>query len=249
VSRGAGSFAEYAAVDSTRLAKKGSKITHAEAAALPVAYLSAWDGFEEVKVEAKQTIFIPGGAGGVGHFIVQLAKIHGLTVIATGGNDDSLKLLKELKADHILNYKKDDIVASVLKLTDGKGVDLVYDATYLPDSIVTSAKTVKEGGTVIVLGDNIPKEDSDGYKAGEKKKVKWVKADLGRYSWGKLVTPETQKKHIVDPLVAGVKYIEEGKLKPQIHQTISLSQVPELLTELAKGKSVQGKIIVDVTKH
>jgi len=244
---GSASFAEYTIVDAARLAHKGSKVSHAQAASLPVAFLSAWDGFVEAKVEAKQTILVPGGAGGVGHFIVQLAKIFGLVVIATGGNDDSQKLLKDLKVDYVLNYKKEDIVASVLKLTDGKGVDFVYDATYTESSIAQNPKLVKEGGTIIVLGNNIPKEGTDANKALEAKKGKWVVADLGRYAFPKQSAAEL-KKHIVDGLNAAVKYIEEGTLKPHIHQTISLSEVPDTLIELSKGKSIQGKVVIDVTK-
>jgi len=247
--KGSGAFAEYSIVDASRLAHKGSKLSHTQAAAIPVAFLSAWDGFTEIKTEAKQTILVPGGAGGVGHFIVQLAKIHGLTVIATGGNDDSLKVLKDLKVDHILNYKKDDIVPAVLKLTDGKGVDWVYDATYQASSFVTDAKAVKEGGTIVVLGDNIPKDGTDAHKEGEKKKAKWIKADLGRWCFPATHSAEVHKKHLVDPLDAAVKYFEEGKLVPHICQTIKLSEVIDALKDGEKGKSTQGKVAVDTTKQ
>jgi len=243
---GHATFAEYTVIDAARLAHKGSKVTHAQAASLPVAFLSAWDGFEAVKIESKQTILVPGGAGGVDHFIVQLAKIRGLTVIATAGNDDSLKLLKDLKVDHVIDYKKEDVVASVLKVTDGKGVDLVYDATYQESSIAQNPKLVKEGGTIILLGSNVPKDGTDAHKALEAKKGKWVVADFGPHVFPPTNSAEHLKKHIVDGLHAAVKYIEEGKLIPNIHETIKLSAVPDKLIELSKGKSVQGKIIVEV---
>jgi len=242
-----GAFAEYAVALPYGLAHKGSKLTHVQAAALPVAYLSALDAFAQIKVEAKQTIFIPGGAGGVGHYAVQLAKIHGLTVIASGGADASLALLKELKADHILNYKTENVVEAVLKLTDGKGVDWVYDATYLPDSILQSTKVIKEGGTVVVLGNtNLPKEGTDGGKVLAERKARFAEADLGRYSRAD-TSAKDKKEHIADGLTEAVKYFEAGQIKPHIVQVIGLDGVIAALDAGAKGKTVAGKIVIDLS--
>jgi len=166
-----GTFAEYVISDTVRLAHKGSKVSHVEAGALPVAFLSAYDGFHKAKVEKGKTIFVSGGAGGVGHFIVQLAKIHGLHVISSGGKEDSLKVLKDLGVEHILNYAKDDVVEAVHKLTDGKGVDYVFDATYVPSSIENSAKVLKEGGTFIILGAANAENPAAKKLVGEKKKA------------------------------------------------------------------------------
>jgi len=240
-----GSFAEYAVTEPSRLARKGNTVTHVQAASLPIAFLSAWDGFTKTAFEEKQTIYVPGGAGGVGHFIIQLAKIYNLNVISTGGKAESLQVLKDLGVNHILNYAKDNVVEEILKLTDGKGVDFVYDVTYQATSFETSAKVLKDGGTFIILG-NKQAEDSAVFKAVAAKKGQWVYADLLPYSRGK-VSAETQRARIATGLKDAVRYIEEGSLHPII-KTISFNEILPTLQEMIKGKTPNGKVVYDSSK-
>jgi len=238
-----GSFAEYAVSDASRLARKG-KLTHAQAAAIPVAFLSAWDGFVQVLWEKKQTIFVPGGAGGVGHFIVQLAKIFGLTVIASGGKEESLQILKDLGVDHVLNYSKQNVVEEVLKLTDNKGVDHAFDATYVETSFEQSAKVVKENGNVVVLGSfNKPAESVQ--KILSEKKAKWIPCDLGQYSRPTL-SSEVERVHVQQGLDSARRFFEEGRLKPVITKTWKFAEIETALAELQAGKSTNGKAIVEI---
>jgi len=240
-----GSFAEYAVADACRLAHKGSKLTHIQAASLPIAFLSAWDGFTKTAFEYKQTMYVPGGAGGVGHFIIQLAKIYGLTVFSSGGKEESLNVLKDLGVDHIFNYTKDNVVEEILKATDGKGVDFVWDATYVASSFENSAKVLKEGGTFIILGNK--SDDSAVFKAVTGKKGQFVWADLVPYSRGK-VTAETQRARIVTGLNDARRFIEEGSLRPLI-KTIGWSELLSTLQDMQKGKTQNGKVVLDVSKQ
>jgi len=240
-----GSFAEYAVADTARLAHKGSKLTHVQAAALPVAFLSAWDGFVNVNWEKKQTIFVPGGAGGVGHFIVQLAKIYGLTVFASGGKDESIQVLKDLGVDHILNYSKQNVVEEILKLTDNKGVDHAFDSTYVASSFEQSAKAVKGGGNVVVLG-NQPSENVQ--KILAEKKAKWVYCDLGQYSKPTL-SDEVVRVHVAQGLAHARRFFEAGRLKPVITKTFAFHEIQTVLAELQAGKTYNGKTVVDFSKQ
>jgi NADPH:quinone reductase len=80
-----GSLAEYATVDPALLARKPSNMTMREAAALPLIFITAWEGLvDRAKVQAGQKVLVHGGAGGVGHIAVQLARARGAEVFATG---------------------------------------------------------------------------------------------------------------------------------------------------------------------
>jgi len=171
-----GSYAENAVVDATRIAKIGT-VSFDVAASLPVTFLSAWEAFIKPEVQklvedkkAKPTVYIAGGGGGVGHMAIQVAKHFGFTVISSGSREDSIKVIKAAGADHIIDYKKEDVIQAVHKLAD-KGVDLIFDSTYQASSFLQSAKVLKEGGIFVVLGgSSVPKDDSDTGKAIAEKK-------------------------------------------------------------------------------
>ena len=98
------------------------------AAAIPVPFGTADDClFEFGRLKAGETVLVQAGASGVGVAAIQLAKRAGAKVIATASSDDRLERLKPLGMDHGINYRRDDVAKSVMKLTDRKGVDLVVD--------------------------------------------------------------------------------------------------------------------------
>lgn len=104
VPRLAGSYAEYMAVPAVALAKKPRALSHAEAAAVPVAALTAWGAVVDVaKAHEGQRILIHAGAGGVGHFAIQFASYFGAEV-ATTGSTRNLNWLRELGAKHVIDY-------------------------------------------------------------------------------------------------------------------------------------------------
>jgi len=207
-----------------------------------VVFLSVYDAFVNVKMEAKQTIFIPGGAGGVGHMAVQLAKTHGLTVITSGGNEASFTLLKSYHADHIIDYKKHDVVAEIMKLTGNKGVDMVYDCTYQPKSFVESAKVLKSGGDFMVLGPNAAPE-SDHMKILTEKKAHVVVTDLVPLS-APNVPEEVKKNRLTKGLIEANKLMEQGKIKPNICKTLFLNEVIDEMVALHNGApALPGKVV------
>ena len=98
------------------------------AAPIPVTFGTADEClFEFGRLKAGETVLVQAGASGVGVAAIQLAKRSGATVIATASSDARLEKLKPLGMDHGINYRRDDVAKSVMKLTDKKGVDLVVD--------------------------------------------------------------------------------------------------------------------------
>jgi NADPH:quinone reductase-like Zn-dependent oxidoreductase len=121
-----GSLAEFATVDAALLALKPAGLTMREAAALPLVFITAWEGLvDRAHVQPDETVLVHGGAGGVGHIAVQLANAFGAKTFATG-SAESLSFIEQLGAVPI-NYRERKIEDYVAEHTDGRGFDLIYD--------------------------------------------------------------------------------------------------------------------------
>ncbi|WP_242064874.1 zinc-dependent alcohol dehydrogenase family protein [Nostoc sp. FACHB-133] len=121
-----GSLAEFAAVNADLLAKKPTNLSMREAAALPLVFLTAWEGLvDRANVRADQKVLILGGSGGVGHVAVQIAKARGAKVFATASvaKHDIVQQLGAVPLD----YRSTSIEQIVQTFTDGHGFDVVYD--------------------------------------------------------------------------------------------------------------------------
>ena len=121
-----GSLAQYAVVDAALLAPKPRNLTMREAAALPLAFVTAYSGIvDRAKVQAGQTVLVQGGTGGVGHVAVQLARAYGAEVFATASTNN-LQTLVDLGATPI-DYTAQSVDDYVAQHTQGEGFDLVVD--------------------------------------------------------------------------------------------------------------------------
>src|SRR5690349_238155 len=101
----AGAYAEYVVVSESELALKPKSLRHIRAAPVPVSAVTPWNAlFETAQLQSGQRVLIHGGAGGVGHFAVQLAKWKGAHVIATASTKNH-ELLYELGADEVIDYQ------------------------------------------------------------------------------------------------------------------------------------------------
>jgi NADPH:quinone reductase-like Zn-dependent oxidoreductase len=121
-----GSLAEYATVDAELLARKPGRLTMREAAALPLIFITAWEGLvDRAHVRGGQRVLVHGGAGGVGHIAVQLARAFDAEVFATGSPRD--KAYIEGLGATFIDYKQTEVEDYVAAHTAGRGFDLVYD--------------------------------------------------------------------------------------------------------------------------
>jgi len=241
-----GSFAENCVTESYCLTKI-SDVPFETAASLPVTFLSAWEAFMKPDVKrmietktTKHTVYIAGGGGGVGHMAIQIAKYFGFTVISSGSKEDSLRVIKTAGADHIINYKKEDVVFAVQKIVGDKGCDMIFDSTYDPTSFAQSAKVLKQGGLFVLLGP-APSNDSEAAKIASEKKATVLLSDLVPIFKS---DAKTQQTHIQGGLSSAIKMIHERKLTPHI-TTINLDEVPRALENM-KAHGAVGKIVVKV---
>ena len=152
---GGGSGAEggYAVAPDFLTVRKPPSLSFRDAAALPMCFLSAFAGLYPA-VQAGDRVYIPGGGGGVGHLAVQMAAraLGAGLVISSGSTPESIALARQSGAHQVFDFKRDDSAAEIAKLTSGQGVDVVFDATYSEQGFVETAKTVRRGGSWIVLG-------------------------------------------------------------------------------------------------
>ncbi len=123
-----GTYAEYVNVDQSLLAGKPRNLEFADASAIPLVLITAWESlFDRISLQSGQTVFIPAGAGGVGHIAIQLSKMAGATVITTVSSREKADFVRSIGADQVIFYRQDDVPATVMQLTGGAGVDASLD--------------------------------------------------------------------------------------------------------------------------
>jgi len=123
-----GNYAEYAVIDEAYVAIKPAALGFDEAAAAPLVLITAWEAlFDRARIGSGQKVFIHAGAGGVGHVAIQLAKIAGCEVATTVSSNEKADFVRELGADCVINYREEDVAKTLLKWSDGRGVDVAFD--------------------------------------------------------------------------------------------------------------------------
>src|SRR6201996_6841273 len=153
-----GAYAEYLAVKPALIAKKPSNLSFEEAASVPVAAQTAWQGlFTHAHLEKGQTILIHGGAGAVGTYAVQLASQAGATVIATASGEDEA-YLNSLGASRVLDYRKTQFESFLQEK-----VDVVFDLVG-GDTAKRSFLVLKEGGHLVSATQPVSQEEAAKYR-------------------------------------------------------------------------------------
>ena len=229
-----GGTAELCLVDATRLIPILEGVTYEEAASLPVAYGTAHRMMvTHGKLQAGEKVLILGASGGVGSCCVLLAKLMGAEVVACGSTDDKLAALKDMGADHVINYKEKEFVKEIWGLYEKPhrrrytgGVDMVVNFTG-GDTWVPSLRSLKRGGRMMTCG------ATAGYDPATDLRFIWTfeLQILGSNSWSP------------DDLVALMDLIKQGKLKPVIDTVLPLDQTAEGVRML-RDREVIGKIII-----
>lgn len=212
----AGAYAEYVTAPARHFTRKPAALDHVQAAALPLASLTAWQALTDTaELRAGQRVLVHAAAGGVGHFAVQIAKALGAYVIGTASAAKH-DLVRSLGADEMIDYRTtafEDVVSDVDVVIDGFGGD--YG--------VRSLKVLRPGGHLITLSspDQVP-ADAAGFRTG------WT-----------LVEPDYAGLRAVAALV------EEGKLRPLVDTVLPLSEAAKA-HEIGELGRTTGKIVLTV---
>jgi len=229
-----GGLAEQCLVAEHQLIRMPDGVTFEEAAALPVAYGTAHRMIvTHDTIKKGEKVLVLGASGGVGTGCVLLAKMLGAEVIACASSDDKIKRLKDLGADHVINYKAVDFSKWAIekygkpqrRSYDG-GVDVVINFTG-GDTWAPTLKCVKRGGKILVCG------ATAGYDPKE---------DL-RYVWSFELKIIGSNSFYDENLKALMDLIQQGRMKPVIDEVLPLERAAEGL-RLIESREVFGKVVV-----
>ena len=212
-----GGWAEYAVLAEGEAATKPKSLTYVEAAAVPLAALTAWQALiDAAKLSAGQTVLIHGGSGGVGSFAIQIAKARSALVIATASTANQ-DLLKQLGADVAIDYTKTKFEEVA------KDVDVVLDPIGR-DTLARSYAVVKKGGFIATL---VSRPDQ---------------AELDKHGIrGASIYSHPDSNELTEI----TKLIEAKKIKPIVTQVVPLNEAAKA-EEQAETHHTRGKIVIKI---
>jgi NADPH2:quinone reductase len=230
-----GSLADYAAVDADLLAPKPANLTMREAAALPLIFITASEGLvDRAAVHAGQKVLVQGGAGGVGHMAIQLARARGADVFATG-SAASRAFIERLGATAI-DYRQASAETMVAQYTDGRGFDVIFD-TVGGATLDASFRAVSRFGHVVsALGWGTHALAPLSFRAATYSGVFTLLPMLtgvGRTHHGEILREAT-------------RLAEAGKIVPHVDpRHFTLATVDDAYRAI-ESRSAAGKIVIDI---
>ena len=212
-----------------------------EAAALPETFFTVWQNvFQNARLQRGEWLLVQGGSSGIGVTAIHLAKAFGATVIVTAGSDEKCAACVAQGADHAINYKTQDFVAEVKRLTGGRGVDVVLDMVagdYLPRELQCTA----EDGRIAIIA--VQGETQAALDVGMvlRKRLALIGSTLRPRSIAYKTVIARELREQVWPL------IEAGKVKPVIHTVFPAAQAAQAHALMESSVHV-GKIVLDWSK-
>jgi NADPH2:quinone reductase len=227
-----GGFAELVCVPACTTVDVPEGLDFREASVVMRHVPTAWNLLFNVgQLKKGETVLIMGAGGNLGSVGIQLAKnVGGATVIAAAGSDDRCALGRTLGADHVINYNTQNIHDEVLKITGGKGVNLLYDNIANPKVLPLAFMAIGMRGRLVTAGAH----------GGPNVMINFS------HLYHKQITIRGQPGSNPDDLSKCFAAALEGKVKPQIERIMPLSQAAEAHRLVETGE-VPGKIVLDPT--
>ncbi len=230
-----GSLAEYAVIDADLLAPKPVNLSMREAAALPLSIITAWEGLVDAAwTRPDQKVLVQGGAGGVGHVAIQIAKALGAEVYATASAEKA-GIVRDFGAKPI-DYKVEPVEAYVARHTGGEGFDVVYDTAGGPSLDASFAAVRRRGMVVSCLGWGTHSLAPLSFRAA---------SYSGVFTLLPMLTGQGRARH-GQILREAATMIEAGKLRPLMHpESYTFDAADKAYAMLASGRQ-QGKVVVSI---
>jgi NADPH:quinone reductase len=233
---GLGAFAEVANTKAARLLPRPASMPAVMAAGFSMTYGTSMHALRQrANLQPGETLLVLGASGGVGLAAVEIGKAMGAAVIAAASSDEKLRVAKDSGADHLVNYSTESLKDRVKELTNGNGVDVVYDPVG-GDLLEDAVRATGWGGRVLVVG----------FASGA---IPKVPANLLLLKGSAMVgvffgtfrdrEPEANRRNFAELF----QWYEEGKLRPLVSQTMDLADVVKAFTILT-SRSAIGKIVL-----
>jgi NADPH:quinone reductase-like Zn-dependent oxidoreductase len=210
-----GGYAEYSTASAAAIARKPENVSHEQAAAIPVAGMTAWQAlFDRGGLQSGQTALVAGAAGGVGHLAVQFAKVANARAIGTGATRNRDFVLG-LGADEYVDYTQQDVGAAV------SGADVAFD-TVGGDTTASLLPAVREGGILVTIAAAPPEDAARG---------RGVRAEL------LVMSPKSEQLARIAELIAS------ESVRVEIAETMPLADIKRAHA-LSEGGHVRGKLVL-----
>ena len=226
--QGSGSYAEYHVAAENIIGRKPASLDHLEAASLSLVGGTAWEALVvRAALRVGESILVHGGAGGVGHVAIQLAKSIGARVLTTV-RKENFEFARSLGADVVIDYESEDYVQAVMRETGGHGVDVVFD-TIGGDTLSRTPEALAQLGRLVTIVDIAQPQNLI-------------------HAWGKNASYHfvftRQHRGKLDELAA---LVERGQLRPHVGATYSLAEISLAHARLeSRDKGLRGKIAIAV---
>jgi NADPH:quinone reductase-like Zn-dependent oxidoreductase len=222
-----GGYAQAVSVPLQNLLPYPEDLSFAEAACLPLVFLTAWQMLvEKAKIQRGMTVVIHGGASGVGSAGIQIAKLFGCRVITTAGTDEKLERCRALGADALINYKKEKFLEVVTRIAGKQGVDVVFDhvgQAFWRESLLC----LKWGGTLVTCGATTGHEAITDLRQIFYRQIQVLGSTMGsRGSQYEIL-----------------RLVNQGLLKPVLDHVLPLEEAAKA-HRLLEGGEVVGKIVL-----
>jgi len=233
-----GALAEEVLVPANACFLKPPQMDFPTAASFLMAYGTSYHALKDrAKLAEGETLLVLGASGGVGLAAVELGKLMGAKVIAAASTDDKLALCSTYGADKTINYANQDLKATIKELTEGKGVDVVYDPVGGQYSEAAFRGVARNGRLLEV-----------GFAAGDIPKIPLKlpllkEASIVGVFWGAFAMKNPKAN--MENTMTLMQWHATGKLKPHIHAVYELADTSKALEEMTNRK-VKGKLIVQV---
>lgn len=235
-----GTYAQYTVVHEAYLAAKPALATMGEAAALPLVLITAWEAliFRGV-LEARQRVLIHGGAGGVGHIAIQLARLLRARIAATVGGAEKAALARSLGAERTIDYAAEDFVAAVRTWSDDEGADIVLD-TIGGDTFLRSIDATRMYGRLVTLLAT-PIDTAHANRARARNLT------IGYEGMAAPMASGNHRARLAQTriLEQGARLFDRGRLRVTIGESLPLERAGEAHALIEEGHTL-GKIVLEI---
>jgi NADPH:quinone reductase-like Zn-dependent oxidoreductase len=222
-----GGQAERLAVPARNVLPKPARLTFEEAAAVPLTFMTAWHALVvRARVRPGETVLVHAAGSGVGVAAVQIAKLFGARVIATAGSAAKLEKARALGSDEVVNYETQDFVKEVKRLTDRKGVEVIFEhtgKTTWEKSILAAAL----GGRIVTVGATTGFDPLTDLRHVFYRQLSILGSTMGT----------------AGDLVEVLRFVAEGKLRPVVDRVLPLAEA-RAAQDLLANRAQFGKIVL-----
>ncbi len=232
-----GGYAQYCVAPVPQCLPVPHGLSAVQAASLPETFFTVWSNvFDRGQLKAGETLLVQGGTSGIGVTAIQLAKSFGATVIATAGSDDKCAACLGLGADHAINYRTQDFVEEVARITGKRGVDVILDMV-AGDYLAREVRCLAEDGRIVIIAvqGGVNSEVNAGLVL--RKRLTITGSTLR-------IRPVAFKGAIATDLHANVwPLLESGMVRPVIHTVLPAAQAVAAHALMEAGQHI-GKVVL-----